>query len=143
MKKSRTTFLFVGLIVCSSGVYAQNDTAINAVDQQLTACLDSAQNSSTAGMIDCTVRAKVAWDAALNKYYNLLMATLSKDEKDKLRAAQRKWFLFRDSENTFSTTLYKNMQGTMWSIAKLNADESIIKQRALELKTYYYDKTPR
>ena len=143
MKRIFTSFLFVGLILCSSSVFSQNDTAGNTIDTQLNACLDSSQNSSTIGMINCAVRAKDAWDKELNKYYNLLLATLSKDEKDKLRTAQRKWLLFRDSESTFSAIMYRNMQGTMWSIAKVNADVSVIKQRALELKTYYYDKTPR
>lgn len=143
MKNICITFLFIGLIVCSSGVFGQNDTAINLIDKELNACLDSSQNSSTIGMSECIIRAKDAWDKELNKYYNLLMATLSKDEKDKLKAAQRKWLSFRDSENMFSTTMYRNMQGTMWRIAKVQSDLNIIKQRALELKAYYSDKIPK
>ena len=131
------------LIVCSSSVFSQTNTIENVIDKQLSACLDSSQNSSTIAMIDCTVHAKDAWDKELNKYYNLLMATLSSAEKNKLKAVQRKWLYFRDSETTFSTTLYKNMQGTMWGIAKVQSDLNIIKQRALELKAYYSDKTPK
>jgi uncharacterized protein YecT (DUF1311 family) len=127
--------------VYCSVAFGQEDSAINEIDKQLQQCLDSSQNYTTYGMIECEVRARDAWDKDLNKYYNLLMQTLSKDEQEKLKSSQRNWLAFSNSESKFSSTMYNNMQGTMWSIAKVQADLNIIKHRALELQAYYNDKT--
>ena len=143
MKKICLSLLLIYLIVCHSTVFAQTDTTENIIDVQLNQCLDSAQNSTTYGTTGCQVRARDAWDSALNKYYNLLIKTLSKDEKEKLKAAQKKWLAFRDSEAMFSSTIYSNMQGTMWGIAKVQSDAALIKHRALELQAYYSDKAPK
>jgi uncharacterized protein YecT (DUF1311 family) len=143
MNKICNIVLLFVFIICSSTVFAQSDTIENVIDKELKQCLDSSQNGTTYGMIECSIRARDAWDKELNKYYNLLMQTLSKDEKDKLKESQRLWLVFRDSENTFSSTMYKNMTGTMWDIAKVLSDLNIIKHRALELQAYYSDKAPR
>ena len=120
---------------------SQDTSAVNSIDKKLKECLDSGNNYTTTGMIECEVRAKNAWDVELNKYYKLLTQTLSAGEKEKLKTAQKNWLVFRDAEEAFSSAMYGNMQGTMWSVTKISVDENLVKQRALELKAYYDDKT--
>jgi uncharacterized protein YecT (DUF1311 family) len=127
----------VALLSCS--IYAQDKK--DTIDIQLQACLDSSQNQTTVGMIDCEGRAAAAWDKQLNKYYKLLMGVLTGDEKEKLKTSQLNWLKFRDSENDFSSTMYTDMQGTMWRVSNVGAEVDLIKRRALELKSYYEDKT--
>jgi uncharacterized protein YecT (DUF1311 family) len=143
MKNSIAIFSILLITSFCSVALGQNKTDSNIIDKQLDACLDSSQNYTTYGMMQCEVRARDAWDKKLNKYYKLLMQTLSEDEKQKLKASQKNWLAFRDSENIFSSTIYNNMEGTMWGIAKIQSELELIKHRTLELKAYYSDKAPR
>ena len=124
-------------------IYCQVKAVKTDIDQRQQQCLDSTQNQTTAGMIGCTIRARDDWDKNLNKYYKLLMQALSGDEKVKLKTAQKNWLIFRNSELAFTSTLYNNMDGTMWSVIKVQNDADLIKQRALALEAYYEDKQPK
>jgi len=140
-------YLLIFLIVLStsfcSTVLGQENSDTDIIDKNLNACLDSSQNYTTYGMTQCEVRAEDAWSKELNKYYKLLMQTLTEDEKQKLKISQKNWLVYRDSENTFSSTIYNHMEGTMWGTAKIMAGLELIKHRTLELKGYYSDKAPR
>lgn len=117
--------------------YGQTEDDEHIIDKHFRACLDSTENETTIGMIDCAYRAGIEWDKELNKNYNLLIAILSPDEKEKLKNAQRSWILYRDKEMEFATTVYINLQGTMWRIEIANRRTELTRQRALELKIYY------
>jgi uncharacterized protein YecT (DUF1311 family) len=132
--KTFTLFAFLFLI----NFQVTSQTA-EPIDIQLKNCLDSSQNQTTFGMISCHERAEIAWDKELNKYYKLLMKVLSEDEKTKLKTAQRNWLAFRDSEAAFSYAMYTNMEGTMWKISEAARRMALIRQRALELRSYYDD----
>lgn len=88
-------------------------------------------------MMQCETTAQKEWDDEMNKYYKLLMDTLSSEEKEKLKIVQRKWIEYRDKELEFSWSMYDNMQGTMWRIVGAGRACNIVKQRALELKSYF------
>ncbi|HSY77879.1 MAG TPA: lysozyme inhibitor LprI family protein [Bacteroidia bacterium] len=109
----------------------------NLIDKRLKACLDSTENQTTLGMIGCTAEAEQLWDAEMNKYYKLLKGVLTPEEMEKLKAAQIKWIVFRDAEFSASNKIYADMQGTMWRIVAVDTQMEIVKQRALELKSYY------
>jgi len=116
-----------------------NKSDSTIIDIQLNACLNSSQNATTMGMIDCTAKAQAAWDAELNKYYRLLQGTLKPDEMAKLKDAQIKWLAFRDAEFGTANLIYGDMQGTMWQVAAVSTQMQLVKTRALELKAYYED----
>ncbi len=122
------------LILQASG---QQEIKEHPIDQQLKACLNTAQNQNTAGMIACTNRALEQWDKELNKNYNLLLTKLAADEKEKLKAAQRNWIAWRDKEMEFAKTMYLNLQGTMWRVVLAERQMELTKQRALELQSYH------
>jgi uncharacterized protein YecT (DUF1311 family) len=107
------------------------------IDIRLENCLAIDSNQTTYGMMNCEVTARDEWDKEMNKYYKLLMDTLQKDEKEKLKTAQISWLSYRDKEGDFSGTMYYNMQGTMWRITAAGRSCEIVRQRALELKVYY------
>jgi uncharacterized protein YecT (DUF1311 family) len=107
------------------------------IDLKIEECLSIDSNQSTFGMINCIRTAMEEWDAELNKYYNLLMETLNTDEQEKLRAAQLQWLVYRDKEFEFIEKFYRNMEGTMWKIVEADSRNNIVRQRALELTSYY------
>jgi uncharacterized protein YecT (DUF1311 family) len=133
-------FTIAGLLVIliMNLTFGQNrETEKHRIDQKVEQCLSVDSNQSTLGMIDCIRTAMEEWDAELNKYYNLLMDKLSIDEQEKLRAAQRKWLEYRDKEFEFIETMHGNMEGTMWKIVEADSRNNIVRQRALELTSYY------
>jgi uncharacterized protein YecT (DUF1311 family) len=117
-------------------VYCQTSKSTNVIDKRLEACLKD--STTTAGMCNCTLEAKNAWDRELNKYYKLLLSKLSEDGKIKLQEAQRQWILFRDKEAAFGSIYYfKEKQGTMFYIMAADKQMQTVKSRARELQTYY------
>lgn len=136
MKHSNTFFLF---ILFSIRMFAQNEQLKekHPIDIRLETCYGIDTNQTTYGMINCEAIARDEWDKELNKYYKLLMATLQPVEKTKLKSAQIAWLSYRDKELNFSGTMYYGMQGTMYHVMAASRSCDIVKQRALELKSYY------
>jgi len=104
------------------------------VDIALGECME--KDWSTAGMTNCTYKAHDAWDKELNKNYTALMQRLSPQEKEILKAAQKKWLEFRDSEYKVIDAVYAKLQGTMYITMRVGERLDIVKQRALALKSY-------
>lgn len=117
--------------------YGQNEIEEYIIDKHLMECLDSAENQTTAGMVQCAVRAKKEWSKELNKYYTLLLTILSEAEEKQLKSAQKNWIMYYDKEIEFASTIYYNLQGTMWRIVLADRQTELTRQRALELKAYY------
>ncbi len=135
MKLIITGMLLVLLTSFTFGQDSQTDK--HPIDIKVEDCLAIGSNQTTVGMIACIQIAMEEWDAELNKYYKLLMNNLDINEQDKLRDAQRQWLAFRDKEFEFIGTRYGKMEGTMFNIIEADSRNNIVKQRALELKSYY------
>ena len=95
------------------------------IDIKIEECLSIDSNQSTFGMINCIRTAMEEWE------------TLNTNEQEKLRAAQRQWLVYRDKEFEFIEKFYRNMEGTMWKIVEADSRNNIVRQRALELTSYY------
>lgn len=108
----------------------------NSIDKELNECLESSENYSTKGMTECLNQAAQKWEIELNKVYQKLLGSLSKDAKEKLITAQRKWVEFRDREIQFSNQYYHDLGGTMWIPVKAEKILSLTKNRTLELENY-------
>ena len=136
MKLLTITGLF--FILLTQLIFAQeSEIDKHPIDIKVEECLAIGSNQTTVGMINCIQTAMEEWDAELNKYYKLLMNTLNTDEQEKLRASQRQWLVFRDKEFEFLGTRYGNMEGTIFNIIEADSRNNFVKQRALELKSYY------
>ncbi len=136
MKLLTITGLF--FILFTQLIFAQeSEIDKHPIDIKVEDCLAIGSNQTTIGTINCIQTAMEEWDAELNKYYKLLMKTLNNDEQEKLRAAQRQWLVFRDKEFEFIGTRYGNMEGTIFNIIEADSRNNFVKQRVLELKSYY------
>lgn len=116
---------------------------VSSIDKELSACLESSESYSTAGMTECMMQAATKWDTELNKVYQKLLGSLSKDAKEKLRASQRKWIEYRDSEIQFSNQFYHELGGSMWIPVKAEKILSLTKTRTLELEGYLVNQIDR
>lgn len=102
-------------------------------------CLDNTGGGT--GGIQCLIGFYL-WDREMNIYYNRLMKTLGKKEKDLLRESQRAWIRARQRTIAFNSALldrkYAGEVGTAYMLMRAyDAEEvvtPIVKQRALLLK---------
>ncbi len=129
-------FLLLSITLCTN-LLLSSQAEKHPIDIQCEACLDSTENQSTLGMVECERKAMAAWDKELNKYYNLLMAVLDDDEKTKLKTSQKNWLTYKKSEKDFFETAYYNEEGTMYQIFAASRATELIKNRVLELRDYY------
>lgn len=105
------------------------------IDVQLETCLATPDGITTQGMVECIGAACEAWDKALNDAYRSLMATLSSQEAELLRAAQREWIGFRDAESVFLGSLLTPDRGTTMRIAVNEMMTDLVKDRVLQLRS--------
>ena len=131
MKKLFLALISVLLLATASTAQEQPQ---HQIDKALDACID--KNGSTAGMVECTDKAYVAWDKELNKNYTELMRALKLKQKEALRLAQLEWIKYRDLEFKLIDSIYDTMEGTMYIPMRIAAHMEVIKKRALELKNY-------
>lgn len=139
IKECKMNKKFLYLIIClvtltlTLPLLADETHPINKAEQK---CLDKSQ--STADMLKCTNKAYDAWDKEMNKYYNLLMKKLPVKQKSELLKAQKTWLAFRDNNQKFITTsIWNGKQGTMYLPIASGENMEVVKQRALQLKSYY------
>nr|QQZ51207.1 DUF1311 domain-containing protein [Phenylobacterium glaciei] len=85
------------------------------------------------GQIQCIGDAVAVQDARLNKNYAKAMAQLTREQKDKLRAAQRAWLAFKQAD---CVSLQDDDWGTM---SRVTANMCVLDrttERADELADY-------
>jgi len=122
------------LILLSASVVCAQEQSTHPIDKALDACIE--KDGSTAGMIQCTDKAYVAWDRQLNKNYSELMRRLKPAQQTALKAAQLQWLKYRDSEFKLIDTIYDTLQGTMYLPMRISERLELVKTRALALNGY-------
>lgn len=126
--------LIICLFALALPLLAEDTHPIDKAEQK---CLDKSQ--STADMLKCTYKAYDDWDKEMNKSYNLLMKKLPANQKSELLKAQKSWLAFRDTNQKFiKTSIWEGKEGTMFRPIAINEDVELVKQRALQLSSYYY-----
>ena len=106
------------------------------IDAALSQCLDAPDGQSTQGMVECLSAAYQSWDAALNEEYRSLMDSLEPAQKDALKASQRQWIAYRDSEQKFLRSLVTPDAGTIIRVTTNQAMVDMVKARVLLLRSY-------
>ena len=126
----------LAFVVCLLTSMANSQDAKDPIDQNLDACLNSPGAASTAGQTDCAAKAYIAWDAELNQVYQKLIKTLDPASRDLLRASQRRWLAFRESEKQFQGGPWRKKGGTLIGVS-LNLDNvQALRSRVMALRTY-------
>lgn len=94
------------------------------------------KNYSTQGMLECTYKAKIAWENEINTNLTLLKNITSKEDFKNIQLSQKYWETYRDKENLLYD-LIQQKQGTMFQNVVAGYKRDLSKQRALELKSIY------
>jgi len=104
------------------------------IDKALEACIE--KDGSNAGIIDCTGKAYQAWDKELNKNYGALMRKLKPAQKEALKAAQLGWIKQRDADFKLIDSIFDTLEGTMYISMRIESKTELVKERALQLKSF-------
>ena len=131
MSKSFVALLCLLLLATVS--FAQEESQ-HPIDKALDACIE--KDPSTAGTIQCTDKAYLAWDKELNKTYVALMRALRPAQKEVLKAAQLEWIKVRGADFKLIDSIYDTLQGTMYIPMRIDARMELVKKRALQLRGY-------
>jgi uncharacterized protein YecT (DUF1311 family) len=124
------------LLFIVSFVRAQSDE--HPIDVRNVACHDIDSNQTTYGMMQCESITREEWNVEMNKYYNLLLDSLSEETGLLLKSSQEAWLEYNKKEQQYSSSLYySDMDGTMWYVVNAGRWNEIVRKRALELKEYY------
>ncbi|MEM6051568.1 lysozyme inhibitor LprI family protein [Erwinia sp. P7711] len=106
--------------------------ATNPIDTAQQSCLNGA--TTTLAMQRCFAEANTAWDKEMNQQYARLIASLSAEQKTKLRDAQRAWLKYRDSwREAVKAKLIDS--GTQASLQAGAQQVALVKNQALALKS--------
>jgi uncharacterized protein YecT (DUF1311 family) len=119
----------------------RGQTADHIIDKELSTCLDSDSNYSTAAMADCFKIAAEKWDAELNIKYKEVLRHLSPSQKELFRSSQKQWIVFRDKEIQFSNQLYLERDGTAMSLSSAQTKLELTRQRTMMFMAYIADLT--
>ena len=142
MKKT-TTFIFAAILCfclfsgAEKTAFAYTPVEKRPIDIAMQKMLD--EDSSTAGILDAYGFAIKEWDKLLNENYKALMQRLSKEEREKLRAAQLAWIKYRDLEFAFNKEFWMKFKGTMYVPFSPAYQVRFVKERALRLGYYLED----
>jgi uncharacterized protein YecT (DUF1311 family) len=110
----------------TAGLFAQNAAPANQADND---CQDAA---TTSAMRACENTRYDAAQRELNSAYQSLLQHLEYSQKQKLRAAQRAWLHFRDTNAEFQASLAQG--GTLAPLIKIGTLTEMTQARASELK---------
>ncbi|WP_166145145.1 lysozyme inhibitor LprI family protein [Methylosinus sp. RM1] len=94
-----STVTVAAILSIAFGAASHAETAANSTPPRAGSCWDGA--ISQRDMTDCAMNDFRAADEKLNKSYRAVACHLDPPEKAKLRAAQRAWIAFRDSDCAF------------------------------------------
>ncbi len=128
-------YFILAFIVLSTNAYAEKE---HRIDMDMSKCLNTTSNQTTAGMNQCVIDAMVDWDKELNRIYKLLMNELDEDIKEQLVLAQRQWIKQRDIEFKFLKSMYsmRKFRGSMYSNMHNMDALYVVKNRVLTLNKY-------
>lgn len=124
------------VFLAAAPALAEDGEEEDPIDTALTECLDAPDGQSTLGMVQCFGTAYESWDKALNEEYQGLMETLEPEQQAALKAAQRKWLAFRDSEQEFLQTLVTDHSGSIMRVITNEGMADMVKARVLALRLY-------
>lgn len=130
------------VLMMLAGILAAQDLPIiHQIDKQLNECINLDENLSTHGTLACIEEAYLAWTIEMEKTLAMLTEVLNNEENLMLSKSQKLWLEWHATEMAFSYAMHTNMGGSMYQIFAADTRVQIVRQRAIDLKSYYDTKT--
>jgi uncharacterized protein YecT (DUF1311 family) len=95
-------------------------------------CLRGA--GATSEIVDCYREELGYWDKEMNRFYSLLMASLSSEQKAAVQTAQREWLTFRDAQRAAAAKVFT--EGTISRITTASEVNNVTREQAQRLARY-------
>ena len=111
---------------------------LHPIDKAERDCIS--KHMTTAGMRNCSYKAMDAWFKEIDKYIGLLKNVTSEEEYNNILEAQTQWKKYQEAEFK-AVSILINKQGTIYQNFLSGKECDLIKQRALDLKSFYDDLT--
>ena len=127
--------LLVLLLFCFMAILTACADVSSDIDGKEEQCINKVK--STDAMLICTNAAQEAWENELDKYYGLLKKTLDEEDKVVLEKAQKAWLEYKENQFDLINSVILEKQGTMYINAASGYRRRLVKQRAIELRTFY------
>ena len=99
--------------------------------------------AGTAASVQCCVSTGKLWDRELNRVYKFLLANrqprpFSRQEKDQLINAQRKWIQFRDAQCAAIRTVYSRGSDSVLRVYAAESQMEVTRQQVLRLGSFLH-----
>lgn len=132
MKRTASFLMLMVLAVPIASAQKKGDL----IEAQLDACLGAPAGQTTAGMIDCSHKAYLAYDKRMNDVYQRIMHNADPQSRTLIRNAQRQWLAYREAQRQADNGPWRADRGSIASvdIEALNVDA--IRARIAELNYY-------
>jgi uncharacterized protein YecT (DUF1311 family) len=115
---------------------ASPEEKVDPIDKAANECLAKPEGQTTAGMVDCTHKAFVAYDKQLNEVYKKVLATVDAESAKQIRDAQRKWVAWREAQIKADDGPWRADRGTIVSIDIEAMNVDAVRARIKELQYY-------
>ncbi|HEY5536842.1 MAG TPA: lysozyme inhibitor LprI family protein [Ignavibacteria bacterium] len=129
--------LFLLLLVLTLPAKIISQEKEHPIDVIMDSCME--KDPSTFGSIKCVEEASKLWDAEIEKYNKLLLGILDAESVKIYKSAQAEWLIYKEKELANIDRIYSQIQGTMFLQIAAGEKLDIVKQRALQLQSYYDD----
>ena len=96
------------------------------------------QDYSNYGLRRCAKRSKVYYDSILTNTYHNILGIVDDNGKEQLKRAQEYWLEYVKAESSAYSKVSSSFSGSMYYTASLRNRERLYRQRALELRQYYF-----
>jgi uncharacterized protein YecT (DUF1311 family) len=123
-----------GLIVVALVMLCAAPAAAQKIDQPAVHGRAEACDGGTYQMIACLERQRNYWDKRLNAAYKAALADAKTEQSRSLRAAQRAWLAFRDTNCDY----YLRGEGSIAKISAALCLRDMTEKRAVELENDPY-----
>lgn len=140
--------LIVVFVFCCNALSAQEELLQDPISiefRQDTAIIEQrandmmAKNWSTAGLVEVAYYMETEYTKLIDKYYNILLNKLKKEDKEALTLNQKAWQEYRNTEKNLigvvSSPSYTG-GGTIWEITSASSVADIARNRAVDLYNY-------
>lgn len=111
----------------------KEEPAEHPIVTQRRECLETPENQTTLGMIECEARAAAAWEAEIPVLLDRVSSRLTPEAASALAESQEAWSAFRDAELEFLREHYGSMDGSMWRVILAGRGADLWEARGLTL----------
>lgn len=116
-------------------VQDDNTENLHPIEIEEQECMKKA-NYTTAGMTNCAYEAMDSWFKEIDKYLGLLKTVTSEEDYANILKAQEDWKKYQESEFV-AIGIFMKKQGTIFQNITAGERSGLVKQRALNLKSFY------